>query len=102
MSDKKDICNAFNDNFIYSSSLFDQLNGTNETLETVNVPVSISEEMGVLSPRQVPFSFRPINHFEIQKALCNSKCMKSSLGADQLEPCVLKLAAHCCTSDTYF
>lgn len=83
VNDKKNICNAFNDHFIKSSTLFDQLSGINETLETqANYSAVVSKKDGVLSPSQVPFLLRPINHFEVNNALCNSKCMKSSLGVD--------------------
>lgn len=48
MNDKNDICNAFNDHFIKSSTLFDQRNGVNETLETHdNYSAAISEKEGI-------------------------------------------------------
>lgn len=53
---------------------------------------STSEVEWLLPPKATSFALRSAETFEVYQTLFNSKCLKSSLSADQSDPSVLKLA----------
>ena len=86
--DPIEICGAFNNHFIKSGDLFDQYNAKAPTMGGAN------SHMADNLPRpKNQFFFTPVFWQDVFTALCSSKCMKSTVGADNLDPYLLKLAA---------
>ena len=91
INDPKEVCNAFNNHFIQCGTLFDLSNFPDVPDGVLDNFTVDARSLG--TDPTTSFSFRPIQQHEVLSALRNSKCMKSSVGADQLDPRLLKLAA---------
>lgn len=90
LSEKNDICDAFNKHFISAGFLFERKSGHCGTGQLVDFSSCFSTV--TLKNGNPVFSFQKITEAEVLAALCAIDT-KKSLGADNLDPFLLKCAA---------
>ena len=76
---------------IKSDDLFAQCNDKFTIAQPGNVSSSVVQKP--FSRHKKYFYFKPVSWPEVFSALCSLKCVRSTIGADQLDPHLLKLAA---------